>query len=218
VRPDGVLSWHIWIDPHGDDRVRLDKEEVAVRQLDTAIRLLFDGGDVVSVHTLACAAANVFRDILRAQGGEAWQDAMVQSYPGIEQEIRQTLARAKNFFKHADRDPQGELDFDESTNDETIIVATLEYGELLGLGARSGRTMVTTPMSVFQLWYFARDPRVLLASDDHSGVEIITAANRLFPDLGNVPRIEQLAQGAEVLRRREAAYFDSRPATTAGRE
>lgn len=51
--------------------MRLGKEEVAVQQLDTAIRLLFGGGDVVSVHTLACAAAEVFRGMLKAEGGES---------------------------------------------------------------------------------------------------------------------------------------------------
>lgn len=185
--------------------MRLGKEEVAVRQLDTAIRLLFDGGDIVSVHTLACAAANVFRDILKAQGGETWRDAIIESHPGMQREVYATLVRAHNFFKHADRDPQAELQFDENTNDETIIVTTLEYSELLRLGARPGRTMLTTPMSVFQLWYFAKDPRVLLEVPDDSGVQILTAANRLFPGLENIPRVEQLARGAEVLRRREAA-------------
>jgi hypothetical protein len=184
--------------------MRLDKEQVAVRQLDMAIRLLFDGGDVVSVHTLACAAANVLRDVLKAKGGEAWQDAIIKTYPGIEGEIRQTLARAQNFFKHADRDPEEELDFDEKINDETIIVATLEYGEILRLGAPSGRTKATIPISVFQLWYFAKDPRFFLASPDNSGVEIVRAANCLFPGLGNIPRVEQLARGAEILKRREA--------------
>jgi hypothetical protein len=147
VEQEGKL--HIWIDLHGDDGMRLDKEEVAVRQLDTAIRLLFDGGDVVSVHTLACAAADVFRDILKGRRGETWRDAIIERHPGMEREIHRTLARAQNFFKHAGRDPEAELDFDEDMNEETIIVATLEYGELLRLGARSGRTLVTTPMSVF---------------------------------------------------------------------
>jgi hypothetical protein len=64
--------------------MKLGKEEVAVRQLDTAIRLLFDGEDNVSVHTLACAAANVLRDVLKAQGGETWQDAIIESHPGME--------------------------------------------------------------------------------------------------------------------------------------
>jgi hypothetical protein len=186
--------------------VLIDKEEVAVRQLDTAIRLLFDGGDVVSVHTLACAAANVFRDILRARGGAAWYDAIIESHPGMEREVRQTLARAQNFFKHADRDAEEELDFDESVNEQTIIVATLEYGELLRLGAPSGRTKTTIPMSVFQLWYFAMNPTILLPAPADSGVQIAAAADQLFPGLRTMPRAEQLAQGADILRRREAAF------------
>ena len=190
--------------------MRLGKEDVAVKQLDIAIRLLFDGGDVVSVHTLACAAANLFRDMLKAKGGETWQDAIIATYPRMEREICQTLVRAQNYFKHADRDPEDALDFDEKSNDETIIVATLEYGDLLRVGAPSGRTKITIPMSVFQMWYFAKDPRVLLASRNNSGVEIVAAANRLFPSLENLPRIEQLAHGAEVLRCREAAF----PATS----
>jgi hypothetical protein len=185
----------------------LDKEEVAVRQLDTAIRLLFAGADVVSVHTLACAAANILRDLLKAKGGEAWQDAIIKTYPGIEGEIRQTLVRAQNFFKHADGDPGEELDFDEKTNDETIIVATLEYGEILRLGAPSGRTKTTIPMSVFQLWYFAKDSRFLLTSPDNSAVNIVEAARRLFPGLQSVTRAEQLARGAEILKRREAGSY-----------
>ena len=184
----------------------IDKEEVAVRQLDTAIRLLFDGGDIVSVHTLACAAANVFRDILKARGGAAWYDAIIESHPGMKREVRQTLARAQNFFKHADRDAEEELDFDESVNDQTTIVATLEYGELLRLGAPSGRTKTTIPMSVFQLWYFAKNPTVLLQAPDDSGVQIAAAADQLFPGLRTRPRAEQLAQGDGILRRREAAF------------
>ena len=180
--------------------MRLNKEEVAVRQLDSAIRLLFGGGDVVSVHTLACAAANVLRDILRSQGGKAWHDAIIASHPGIEQEVRQTLARAQNFFKHADRDAKEELDFDENVNDEIILVATLEYDELLTLGAPSRRTMITIPMSVFQLWYFAKGPNVLLESPDSSDVEIARQAKRLFPSLEGIPRVQQLAQGAETLK------------------
>jgi hypothetical protein len=193
-----------------DAGMRLNKEEVAVRQLDSAIRLLFAGEDVVSVHTLACAAANVLRDMLRAQGGEAWHDAIVACHPGNEQQIRQTLARAQNFFKHADRDAEEELDFDENANDEIIIVATLEYGELLRLGAPSGRTTTTIPMSVFQLWYFAKDPRVLLEPTDSSGAEIATQAKRLFPSVEDIPRVEQLAQGAETLRRLEASLPQGR--------
>jgi hypothetical protein len=194
-----------WIDGCGDIGMRLNKEEVAVRQLDSAIRLLFQGGDVVSVHTLACAAANVLRDILKSQGNKGWHDAIIENHPGIEQEIRQVLARAQNFFKHADRDAEEELDFDENSNDEIILVATLEYGELLTLGAPSGRTTITIPMSVFQLWYVAKNPTVLLESPGSPDIEIAIQAKRLFPSLEDMSRVEQLAQGADTLRRCQAS-------------
>jgi hypothetical protein len=188
--------------------MKLDKEAVAVRQLDTAIRLLFHGGDVVSVHTLACAAAEVFRDVLNAKGGESWRDAIIAAHPGMEKQIHQTLARAQNFFKHADKDPEDELDFDETTNDQTIIVATLEYGELLGLGAPSGRTKITTPMSVFQLWYFAKNPKVLSSLSDNLGANIALAGSILFPGLEGVSRVVQLDRGAQMLRYRETSLAD----------
>ena len=183
--------------------MKVDKERVAVQQLDTAIRLLFNAGDVISVHTLACAAAEVLRGVLEAAGGSTWQDALIKAYPDKEQEVRRTLVRARNFFKHADRDPHEVLDFDEKTNDETIIVATLEYGELVRLGAPSRIAKLTTPMSVFQLWYFAKDPRVLTESPNNSAIEISLVASGLFPDLARMSRVEQLAKGAELLRRRE---------------
>jgi len=60
----------------------------------------------------------------------------------IAKQIHETLTRAQNFFKHANKYPEAELDFDETTNDQTIYVATLEYGELLRLGASPGRTEI----------------------------------------------------------------------------
>lgn len=185
--------------------MKLDKEQVAIRQLDTAIRLLFGRGDVVSIHTLACAAAEVFRGILQAKDGHSWQDAIIETYAGREQEVRRTLARARNFFKHADRDPQETLDFDEVTNDETIIVATLEYGEILRLGAPSGQTKATNPMSIFQLWYFAKDPRFFQEGSNKLGEEIVQRAQCLFPGLTEISREEQLDQGQDALNRFEAS-------------
>jgi hypothetical protein len=39
---------------------------------------------------------------------------MIESHPGMKKEIIATLTRAQNFFKHADWDPEAELDFDET--------------------------------------------------------------------------------------------------------
>lgn len=177
--------------------MRFAKQEVAIRQLDTAINLLFDGRDVVSVHTLASAASAVFADLVKATGQERWRDRIVACFPGQEDEVIGTLRRAENFFKHADRDHGDELEFDETTNDETIIVATLEYGELL----RGTGRMVSGPMSVFQLWYFAKNPEALLIDPELGGADFVEKAQQCFPDLSDMPRDRQLAEGANVLER-----------------
>jgi hypothetical protein len=180
--------------------MRLDKEQVAVRQLDTAIRLFFSEGDAVSVHTLACAAAEVLHTILQTQGHYSWHNEIIKEYPGMENEVRQMLRRARNFFKHADKDTEEVLDFDEEDNDQVILLAILEYDELLSAGAPSGRTENTIPMSVFQLWYIAKNSLVLEERPGEGGIEASRRARSLFPDLAGVTRAQQLAKGAEMLK------------------
>ena len=184
-------------------KTKLDKEEVALRQLDTAIDLMFGGGDIVSVHTLASASSTIFADLLRAKGEKAWRDEIVECFPGNEQEVMRVLREAQNFFKHANRDPDAALEFDEVTNDETIIVATLEYGQLLKLN-KNDRKKLTTPMSVFQMWYFAKAPDLLLMSPEKMGKHIVDQAQKLFPDLEKYPRFHQLRLGAKAIKERQA--------------
>ena len=120
-----------------------------------------------------------------------------------EKEVRRVLREAQNFFKHADRDPVAVLEFDEVTNDETIIVATLEYGQLLHL-SKIDREKLTTAMSVFQLWYFAKAPDVLLMSPENLGKDFVDQAQKLFPDLEKYPRFHQLGLGAKAIKERRA--------------
>ena len=184
-------------------KTNLDKEQVASQQLDTAIELMFGGGDIVSVHTLSSASSTIFADLLHAKDEKAWRDEIVDCFSGNEQEVRRILREAQNFFKHADRDADAVLEFDEVTNDETIIVATLEYSLLLQLD-NNDHEKLTTPMSVFQMWYFAKAPNVLLLSPEKLGKNIVDQAQNLFPDLKKYPRFHQLALGEEALKERRA--------------
>lgn len=173
--------------------MKLDKETVARRQLDTAIEMLFQGADPISVHTLACAATNIFTDLVRKAGLDTWSDHMVACFPGLEEEVRRTMRRAQNFFKHADKDHDQVLDFDTTWNDEMIIVGTLEYGELLN--ARGGEK-ISINMSVFQMWYFAKAREIFAGEGQH----ILRRADELFPELQTFPRFHQLALGAAVIK------------------
>ena len=161
---------------------------------------MFDGGDIVSVHTLAAAAATVFRNLLEDTGEDTWTDAIIEAFPGGKKQARQLLRKAQNFFKHADKDPHEEIDFDEVTNDEAMIIATLDYGELLG--RKKTNEKLSTPMSVFQMWYFAKAPEIFEASKENE--ELTAKFRQCFPNLGDYPRFQQLAMGADFLKKRLA--------------
>ncbi len=196
--------------------MKLDKEQVASQQLDTGIELMFGGGDIVSVHTLASASSTIFADLLHAKGEKAWRDEIVECFPGKEQEVRRVLREAQNFFKHADRDPDATVAFDEISNDETIIIATLEYGNLLQL-KKDDRKKLTTPMSIFQMWYFAKAPDLLLMSPEKMGKYFVDHAQKLFPDLEKYPRFHQLGLGAKAIKERQAKKEGGRTPLPAGK-
>ena len=181
--------------------MKFTKAEVATRQLDTAIKLFFNAGDVVSVHTLAAASATVFADILEKSGEPSWRQEIIKNNPGLtEKQVITILREAQNFFKHADRDHDESFEFPGKSNDAMIMIATLECGLLLQRrkNGRKSEKKLSTPMSVFQLWNIATKP-----DDFYMPKEIVTKSNALFPGIKRQPRFEQLSIGATVLKERE---------------
>lgn len=49
--------------------LKISKLDAAKRQLETVIRMYFNSGDPVSIHTLAAAGYNLIRDINSNRGG-----------------------------------------------------------------------------------------------------------------------------------------------------
>lgn len=181
--------------------MKFTKAEVAARQLDTAIKLFFNAGDVVSVHTLAAASMTVFGDILEKKKETSWRDEIRASHPNLtKKQLFGILRNSQNFFKHARDDPDGVLEFPETDNDALIFMATLECGLLLKSDnqRRKEEKKLSEPMSIFQLWNIATKP-----NDYYMPENIVGAANALFPGIVDRPRFEQLSIGATVLRERE---------------
>ncbi len=137
----------------------ITKLDAAKRQLETAIRLYFREEDPVSIHTLACAAYNVIRDINRRQGGSPMliKDEFIEVYvkPGHEREARNKLSEAENFFKHADRDHPEKIEFDPDASAFIIWDATRGYFKI---------TREWSPLfQVFNLWFVAKNENIIKA-------------------------------------------------------
>lgn len=185
--------------------MELTKTEVATRQLDAAIKIFFDAGDMVSTHTLAAASATVFADILKNRGVRSWRDRMIEGEPELsEKEVINILRSAQNFFKHADNDPDGLIDFIDTENDAVIFVAILECCFLNELNnkERGEDKKLSLPMSVFQLWYIATTIDVEGMKEDYT-----QHINRFFPEIRKRPRFEQIAIGASTLKNSENGEF-----------
>lgn len=91
-------------------KIRIEKIEVAERQLVMAIRLFFQHEDPVVIHTLLGASIQILHDYIDFWGTEEKQSAyeiLKKSIaPEYIQEFFKQYNKARNFFKHGDRDFQ----------------------------------------------------------------------------------------------------------------
>jgi hypothetical protein len=169
---------------------QVTKLEASRRQLVTAIRLFFENWDSVSVYSLGHSAWEVLDALCRHGGTIRFLDEAAHANKMAEAEIRKIASYGRNFFKHADRDPETTLDdFADDLNDHVLLAATLDYGSLA----------TTKPMElqVFQLWYFAVYPEKIAGVPNFEAVR--GAAEGAFPGLAGLDRKIQKAAGAHLL-------------------
>ena len=83
---------------------KITKLEAAQRQLDAAIRMFFKNMDILAVHTVSRAAFRVLLDIT-PEG-----DAKKALATHIEKVGIHRFNEETNFLKHADQDPEAEID------------------------------------------------------------------------------------------------------------
>ncbi|MGJ7523312.1 hypothetical protein ACSFA0_22715 [Variovorax sp. LT1P1] len=106
---------------------RLTKFDVAERQLHQAIQIFFGGGDLVSVLTLSEAATEVLFALSQRSGLKSVMvdNALVR----VTYKTRwlDTINKARNFLKHADKDPYGELDLREELIHFSLLDAIALY-------------------------------------------------------------------------------------------
>lgn len=164
----------------------ITKLEAAGRQLDTAIRLFFSGGDPVSIHSLAVAAANVFADIAEHRNaGVSWR-TRTRDDSGLSMgQLKALMHQEWNFFKHADRDPESTLEFNEHLSEDFIFMAVLDCGDL---------AITSCSMQAFQIWYIAAHPERFTADEP-----IFADARDALPGLAALPRQERVLRGASLL-------------------
>jgi hypothetical protein len=173
--------------------MKLDKIEIARRQLGTALALFLQDADPVSVHTLACAGCEIAEHLTRKAGAEPFSTHALAIFPNLDvSKIRRLQNQNWNAFKHAmtrggmERDDGRLLErFDDKVNDHTLFVGWHDY--MLAV-----RTL-PVEAQVFQVWYFALHPEKLNPEVDTARYE------QVFPMLPSMPRADQKRALREII-------------------
>lgn len=146
---------------------KVSKVEAARRQLDTAIRLWFRGEDPVSVHTLACSAYQILNDICQSE--ELLYNSLLIKDDSRKEAIR-ILKLNCNFFKHANKDPDGVTEFNPASN-EVFILFCCKALESIGIEP-------SIPRGAFVLYWMVTTDPIMLTEDGVAKLESIPVESR----------------------------------------
>jgi hypothetical protein len=158
-----------------NETLKVSKTDAAKRQLEAAIRLWFYDGDPVSIHTLAAAAHQVVHDLGRARGITAKLRELPNVRPEFKKRMHDALARAENFFKHADHDPDALLQFKPITTSYFLIDAVLTYELLTGESSPVMRT--------FRMWIMIQYPELVKADIRDAWLTNLKQARPMFTSM-----------------------------------
>jgi hypothetical protein len=171
----------------------LNKLDAACRQLNTAILLWFAESDPVSIHTLACSAYQIVHDINQHRHGpDLLYDSLVFKDEYRNQVINR-LKQAYNFFKHADKDPSGAIEFDPAVTDMFILFTS---GGIEVLGTRPDETR-----GAFNIYYGLSNVRFLSEKGKEKWIGAIPEEER--ERILNMPKYQFFVQYTHLRRRHE---------------
>ena len=161
-------------------KFKISKIDAARRQLHSAIVLYFNDADPVPIHTLTAASYNILRDITKAHGKPSMlvKDRMIERIkPGREKFVRDKINEAENFFKHADKDPAGTLDFSPVETELLMFDACLQYQIITDEAIQA--------LKIYELWFLLHNKNLF-----NLPAQISVLTNKIGRDLGTMAKNE----------------------------
>ena len=140
-------------------KLHVSKFDVAERQLLLAIRLFFKEEDPVSIHTLSEASSQILYDLRDTYGG----NSMFKNSAFIKEEHKKEwykkIAKSKNFFKHAEKDPNSTHEFNVTINHFSLIDAVNMYETI--------KKKWVPETLIYTCWFVSKYPNLLLQKSNY---------------------------------------------------
>lgn len=179
----------------------ITKLEAAHRQLTTAIRMYLADGDTVSVHTLACAAREIYEKHCANLQLDRLFDYIKMSNPEHNAtDLWNVLNGARNFFKHPGESLDEAIELRDADNKHMLFIACHDCAVL----CREGQP---ADVQAFNMWFIATEfPRGIDGEETDVADEVMSRLDAKFPGLRTAPLAEQKLAGLRLLD--EAAELD----------
>src|SRR5271157_538600 len=165
----------------------ITKTDAAERQLNTAIRLFFENRDTLSSYTLAAASREVTDGVIKSRRSEIYQrelarvgdplkvrlsyweeitdvlidkDKFNKNFKGkFDKNFKKLHNKWQNFLKHADKDPDAEIEpFTTKLLALVIILAIKNYSLLT--------QHLTIEMKTFFAWFVVAEPQLIKSAPE----------------------------------------------------
>ncbi|MGC1361272.1 MAG: hypothetical protein WA419_12585 [Silvibacterium sp.] len=155
----------------------ITKTDAAERQLNTAIRLFFENRDHLSSYALAIASREVTDDVIQSRYSELYQRELARvgdpqkvclSYreelkvlikPDFYKDFLTLDRKWQNFLKHADRDPDAEIEPLTTKQLALVILTAMRNYFLLTRHA-------TIEMKTFFVWIAVAEPQLIKSAPE----------------------------------------------------
>lgn len=152
--------------------INVTKLDAARRQIETAILLYFNSREALSVHTLAAAAQGILHVLSERAGKKSpLQESLAALPVDLKKKIEVALRGPQNFLKHADRDPDGELQFSPELTEAILYDSVAAYVRLTG---------EMSPIFQAFVLSFAADHRDLFAAAGPESAKLLEQSRRVF--------------------------------------
>jgi hypothetical protein len=135
--------------------IPVTKREAAIRQLDAAIKLFFEEGDMIAVHTLVGASLQVMLDLGHPKGIQSCIRSSEYIYENRIKDWINALNRTQNFLKHSNKDRDEVLQYSEEPTILLIMEAVILAETLCFHQGSKAQT-------AFKAWFLVAYPELII--------------------------------------------------------
>lgn len=170
--------------------------------------MYFANGDLVAIHTLACAAREIYEKHCEKAGIDRMFNHIRETHTETDKRLWEILNGARNFFKHPGESLDDVIELRDGDNKCMLFIACHDCAMLCGAEQ-------PVEVQVFIIWFMATEfPSDANSDYKNEAIAILGLLDSQFPGLRTASPVEQKQCGLHLLVEAGAGHVPSLPCRT----